>query len=82
MIPDNRPPYPYAWGGTENQRNLAPNRKPLAYLAGSGIAGCIGTVIAYQFPDMPPTVAVAWATILISLIGFALAYFIPPGEGE
>lgn len=70
-----RPPYnPQQQFNTTTPKQDGVQRKVIAHAGGSGVAGLLAVIIAYHFPNMPATVTAAYASLVVLVIGFAVAY--------
>lgn len=56
----------------------APNRKPLAAVAGGGVGGHLAVILTYHLPYLSEPVVIAYTSLLVAGLGFAAAYFIRP----
>ena len=59
----------------------APRRKVLAAFGGAGFGGQLAIILVYHYPDMPVVVAMAYGSIIISLLSLVVAYLVP-SEGN
>lgn len=63
---------------SRGNRSNAPRRKVVSYSAGGSFGGLLAVILAYHFPDVPPTVTAAYASLIFGVIGFLVAYLVPP----
>lgn len=54
----------------------APRRKVLAAFGGAGFGGQLAIILLYHFPNMPVVVAMAYGSIIISLMSLAAGYLV------
>lgn len=62
------------------KRSKSPRRKVVAGSAGGGFGGLLSVIIAYHFPEIPPTVTAAYASLIVGVLGFVVAYLVPPED--
>lgn len=72
--PQGRPPYnPQSFNTTKPKADHV-HRKVVSGGAGGGVAGLLAVIISFHFPSMPATVTAAYASLIVLVVGFAVAY--------